>query len=174
MIAPTIPPPEAPPASVNVQLSDYLGTQKEVILNEWMVRVHGDASILASENLNNVALKNHLPEVFENLVKTLRFYGSEVVAEKSLKDAEEHGATRLSQGYELPEMLRELMHLRAILIYHLRQFEGLHPEFGATSALFISATMHRFIDEMMIDATEEYLWSQLSLQDQIHQGRTKW
>lgn len=174
MTAPTITPPEAPPASVNVQLSDYLGTQKEVIINEWMVRVHGDAAIIASENLNTVALKNHLPEIFDNLVKTLRFYGSDVVAEKSLKDAEEHGATRLRQGYELPEMLRELMHLRAILIYHLRQFEGLHPEFGAASTLFIAATMHRFIDEMMIDATEEYLWSQLSMQDQIHQGRIKW
>ena len=71
-------------------------------------------------------------------------------------------------------MLRELMHLRAILIYHMRNFEDLNPQCGMVSSLFISTTLHRFIDEMMMDATDEYLWSQLSLQDQIHQGLKKW
>ena len=174
MISPIIPTPEILPTSVNVQLADHLGAQKEAIINEWLERVHGDAAIVASETLNTVALKNHLPEIFDDLTDTLRRYGSENVAEQALKHAGEHGAKRLQQGYELPEMLRELMHLRAILIYHLRQFEDLNSEFGVTSRLFISTTLHRFIDEMMIDATEEYLWSQLSLQDQIHQGRTKW
>jgi hypothetical protein len=96
------------------------------------------------------------------------------VTEQALKDAEEHGATRMQQGYELPEMLRELMHLRAILIYHQRAFEDLNADLGMASRLFISTTLHRFLDEMVIDATEEYLWSKLSLQDQIHQGCIKW
>jgi len=174
MIASTIPTPEVLPASVNVLLADHLGVQKEAIINEWLERVRGDAAIIASERLNTPALKNHLPEIYDDLTNTLRLYGSEAVAEQSVKDAGEHGVARLRQGYELPEMLRELMHLRAILNYHLRQFEDLHAEFGLASRLFISTTLHRFIDEMMIDATEEYLWSQLSLQDQIHKGRTKW
>jgi hypothetical protein len=174
MISPIIPTPEILPVSVNVQLADHLGAQKAAIINEWLDRVHGDAAIIASERLNTDALKNHLPEIFDDLTNTLRLYGNEVVAEQSVKDAGEHGAARLRQGYELPEMLRELMHLRAILNYQLRQFEDMHVEFGAASRLFISTTLHRFIDEMMIDATEEFLWSQLSLQDQIHQGRIKW
>ncbi len=174
MISPITPPPETTPASVNVLLADHLCAHKEGIINEWLERVHGDTAIIASERLNKDALKNHLPEIFDDLTETLRFYGSEAVAEQSVKDAGEHGATRLRQGYELPEMLRELMQLRAILIYHMRQFEDLHSEFGVASRLFISTTLHRFIDEMMIDATDEYLWSQLSLQDQIHQGRMKW
>ena len=174
MISPMLPTPEVSPASVNVLLADHLNAKKEIIIHEWLERVHGDLAIFASEKLNTAALKSHLPEIFDNLTKTLRFYGSEAVAEQSVKDAGEHGATRLRQGYELPEMLRELLQLRAILIYHMRQFEEMHPEFGVASRLFISTTLHRFIDEMMIDATDEYLWSQLSLQDQIHQGRIKW
>ena len=165
---------EVPPANVNALLADYLGTQKEKIINEWLERVRGDAAIVATERLNTAALKNHLPEIFDDLTNTLRLYGSDAVAVQSVKDAEEHGATRMLQGYELPEMLRELLHLRVILIYHLRHFEDLNPEFGMASRLFISTTLHRFIDEMMIDAAEEYLWSQLSMQDQIHQGRIKW
>lgn len=166
--------PEANPNSVNGGLADYLCTQKEAILTEWRERVRGDKAITVTRSLNTTALTNHLPEIFDDLTATLRRYGSETVAEQAAKDAEEHGATRQQQGYELPEVLRELMHLRAILIYHLRQFEDLHPDFGMASWLFVSTTLHRFLDEMAIDATEEYLWSQLSLQDQIHQGRIKW
>ena len=174
MIPHILPTPEIHSANINALLADYLGTQKEAIINEWLERVRGDETIVATERLNTSALKNHLPEIFDDLTNTLRLYGSNAVAEKSVKDAEEHGATRQLQGYELPEMLRELMHLRAILIYHMRNFEDLNPQFGMVSSLFISTTLHRFIDEMMMDATDEYLWSQLSLQDQIHQGRKKW
>jgi hypothetical protein len=174
MISPMMSIPATPTSGANVLLADYLAAQKEAIINEWLVRVHADAAIIATATLNTVALKNHLPEIFEDLTDTLRRYGSEKVAEQAVKDAEEHGATRLQQGYELPEMLREIMHLRAILIYHLRHFEDLHPELGTAPRLFISTALHRFLDEMMIDATEEYLWSKLSLQDQIHGGRIKW
>lgn len=165
---------EADPNSINGGLADHLCTHKEEILNDWRERVRGDAAIVATRSLNTAALTNHLPEIFDDLTATLRRYGSETVAEQATKDAEEHGATRHQQGYELPELLRELMHLRAILIYHLRHFEDLHPDFGMASRLFVSTTLHRFLDEMAIDATEEYLWSKLSLQDQIHQGRIKW
>ncbi|MDP1592082.1 MAG: RsbRD N-terminal domain-containing protein [Prosthecobacter sp.] len=166
--------PEAHPSSVNGGLADYLSTQKEAILTEWRERVRGDTLIPATRSLNTAAITNHLPEIFDDLTATLRRYGSETVAEQTAKDAEEHGATRQQQGYELPELLRELMHLRAILIHYERQFEDQHPDFGLASWLFVSTTLHRFLDEMAIDATEEYLWSKLSLQDQIHQGRTQW
>ncbi|MFN0075315.1 MAG: RsbRD N-terminal domain-containing protein [Prosthecobacter sp.] len=165
---------ETLPGSVNALLADYLSARKEAIINEWLERVRGDAAIIATETLNTKALKNHLPEIFDDLTDTLRRYGSEAVAEQTIKDAEEHGAARQQQGYELPEVLRELKHLRAILIYHMRVFEDIHAEFGMASRLFVATTLHRFLDEMAIDACEEYLWSQLSLQDQIHRGRAKY
>jgi len=164
------PVPEAHPNSINGGLADYLYENKETILTEWRGRVLGDKKIIATSSLNATAVMNHLPEIFDGLIATLLRYGSATVADQATKDAEEHGATRQQQGYELPEVLRELMHLRAILIYHLRQYEDLHPDFGMVARLFVSTTLHRFLDEMAIDAIEEYLWSQLSLQDQIHRG----
>ena len=70
--------------------------------------------------------------------------------------------------------LRELKHLRSILIYHLRVFEGLNPEDGMAARLFIATTLHAFIDEMAIAAAEQYLWPKLSLEDQIHGIRQGW
>jgi hypothetical protein len=95
------------------------------------------------------------------------------VAEQAVKDAEEHGYTRLRQGYELTEMLRELKLLRSVLIFYLRAFEDIHPEDGMAARLFTSTTLHAFLDDMAISATEEFLWSNLSLQDQLHQGRKR-
>lgn len=167
------PQPAAHPDSVNGRFADYLFIQKQAIIMEWRQRVRDDTAITATQSLNTTALTNHLPEIFDDLIATLRRYGSEAVAEQAVKDAEEHGAARRRQGYELPEMLRELKHLRAILIYHLRVFEDKNPDHGTAARLFISTTLHGFLDEMAIDATEEYLWSQLSLEDQIHGRCTK-
>jgi hypothetical protein len=136
--------------------------------------VSGDPAIPATEALSTHAVQNHLPEIFDDLTASLRRYGSETVAKKAVKDAEDHGATRMRQGYQLTEMLRELKHLRAILIYHLRVFEDLNPDDGMVARLFISTTLHGFLDEMVIDATEEFLWSQLSFDEQVHRGRTRW
>lgn len=158
---------EAHPDSVNARFANHLESHKEAVLGEWLERVRADPSIIPTDTLNTVALKNHLPEIFDDLIDTLRRYGNENVAEQAVKDAEQHGATRLRQGYQLPEMLRELKHLRAVLIYHARAFEDLNPDDGMVARLFISTTLHGFIDEMAIDATEEYLWSQRNLQDPL-------
>lgn len=161
---------ETKTGSVNHRFADFLSARKETIISEWLERVRADSAIIATDTLNTVAIRNHLPEIFDDLTASLLRYGSETVAKKTVTDAEEHGAARMRQGYELPEMLREIKHLRAILIYHLRVFEDLNSDDGMVARLFISTTLHSFLDEIMIDATEEYLWSQLSLQDRIHRG----
>jgi hypothetical protein len=158
---------EAHPDSVNGRLADYLATQKEAIIADWLRRVRDDPEIVPTETLGTIALKNHLPQIFDDLIGTLRRYGCEVVAGQAVKDAEEHGATRLQQGYELPEMLRELKLLRSVLIRQLCNFEDRNPNDGMVAHLFISTTVHGFLDEMAIDATEQYLISQQGLNDHL-------
>jgi len=150
------PEPEAHPDSVNARLAVNLYAHRDEIINEWLERVRGDPAI-PTGTLTTEALKNHLPQLFDDLAETLRHYGSDRVAKQSGKDAENHGATRWRQGYELPEMLREIKHLRAILIHHLRVFEEMNQDFGLAARLFISSTLHLFLDELGIEATEQFL-----------------
>jgi RsbT co-antagonist protein rsbRD N-terminal domain len=154
--------------SVNARFASYLDAQKEIIIAEWLEKVRGDPAIVSTDALSTEALTNHLPQIFDDMTASLRRYGSQTVAERTVKDAEDHGATRMRQGYELPEMLRELKHLRTILIYHLRVFEDLNSDDGMVARLFISTTLHGFLDEMAIDASEEFLWSKMTFEDQIH------
>jgi len=158
------------PHNVSLHFGDYLSAQKETILNEWLKQVRQDAAILPTETLSTFALKNHLPQIFDDLIETLLRSGSKIVAEQTETDAMEHGATRMQQGYELTEMLRELKHLRAILIYHLRVFEEKNPGNSVADRLFDSTTLHGFLDEMAMGATDEYLWSKMTLQERIHRG----
>jgi len=54
-------------------------------------------------------------------------------------------------------MLREIMHLRSILIHRLALFESNNSVFGVDARLFVTTTLHRFLDRMGINATEECL-----------------
>lgn len=148
--------PIAHPDSVNGLLAKSLNLQREEIIKEWLHRVGKDASI-PTESLTLEQLRDHLPQLFDDLTNTLSRYGSEAVAEKSEKDGEEHGSARWQQGFQLPEMLREIMHLRAILIQRLGLFEAKNKDFGLASLLFVTTTLHGFLDRMGINATEQYL-----------------
>lgn len=150
------PPEQAHPDSVNGRLADSLMSQKEDILSEWLQRVRADPAI-PSETLTTSQLKDHLPQLFDDLTETLRRYGSAPVAEQAEEDAETHGAVRWQQGYDIAELLREIKHLRSILIYHLNIFGETNEEFGVASRIFVSSTIHQFLDDIGIGATTQYL-----------------
>ncbi len=156
--------------NAHVRVSAYLHEQKESILSEWMERVRADPAISATNILNTVAVRNHLPEIFNDLTASLRRIGSVTATNQACKDAEEHGAARMEQGYELSEMLREIKHLRAIIIRHLRIFDDQNRELELPVRVVISTTLHAFLDQLMIDATEEFLWAKMTLQERIHLG----
>jgi hypothetical protein len=156
---PTPPPESKPPAhpdSVNGRLANSLDSQRNDIINEWLDRVRKDPAI-PTESLTLEQVRDHLPQLFDDLTETLNRYGSKVVAEQSEKDGEEHGASRWKQGFQLPEMLRELMHLRSILINRLGLFESSNEDFGIAERLFVTTTLHGFLDRMGINATEQFL-----------------
>ena len=148
--------PEAHPDSVNGRLAKSLDSQRNDIMSEWLDRVRKDPAI-PTDSLTLEQVRDHLPQLFDDLTATLNRYGSEVVAEQSEKDGEEHGAARWQQGFQLPEMLRELMHLRSILIHRLGLFESSNEDFGMVARLFVTTTLHGFLDRMGINATEQFL-----------------
>ena len=90
--------PAASSGSVNARFASYLDDQKTIIIDDWLDKVRGDPAIVAKDALSANALKNHMPEIFDDLTASLRRYGSETVAERTVKDAEDHGAARLRQG----------------------------------------------------------------------------
>ena len=147
---------EADGDSINGRLAEFLCGRKEEMIRSWMGRVQADPAI-AAESLTTNQLRDNLPRLFDDLADTLLRYGSQDVADRSAKDAEKHGAERWLQGFELPQLLREIMHLRSIFIYYLRVFEEQHTDFGSAARLYAHTTVHEFLDHLGMEATERFL-----------------
>ena len=146
----------AHPDSVNAQLADFLCARRDEIIRAWLGRVEADPAI-AAETVTTNQLRDHLPRMFDDLADTLRRHGSKNVAEQAEEAAEKHGAERWHQGFDVAGVLREIVHLREIFIYHLRVFEEQHPDFGSAARLFAHTSVHRFLDDMALNALEQFL-----------------
>src|SRR5450755_2491125 len=120
---------EPRPESVNNRLASYLAEYKDGIINEWMDRVRKNTAIKTGR-LNVPALKDHLPELFDDLIEALRCYPDEGSFDQIRRDSVTHAVERWRQGYDLAEFMREIADLRTVFIYHLRLFEELHADFG--------------------------------------------
>ena len=142
--------------SVNARLAEFICSRKEEMIRAWLARVTADAAV-PSSSLTTNQLRNHLPRLFDDLADIIREYNSEGAVQRAGRDAQKHGVERWDQGFSLIDLLREITHLRAVFIYHLRVFEEMHTDFGTAARLFANVTVHQFLDELAIDATERFL-----------------
>jgi hypothetical protein len=145
--------------SVNARLADFICSRKEEMIRAWISRVTADRAV-PSSSLTTNQLRNHLPRLFDDLADILRDYNSDGTVRRAERDAKKHGEERWEQGFSLVDLLREVMHLRGVFIYHLRVFEEMHSDFGTPARLFASSTVHQFLDELAIDAAERFLASE--------------
>ncbi len=153
---PDTPEVKAQSESVNARLATHLSDQKEAILHEFLNRLRRSTEI-ETDALTVPELRNHAPKIVDDLVRELRQYKNKDAAQQTSKDAAIHGATRWRQGFDLHGLLRECSQFRAIFIYHLRIFEETNPDFGFTERYFADATMHRILDDVTIDAAQQFL-----------------
>jgi hypothetical protein len=145
--------------SVNERLADFVCARKDEIIRAWVGRIQADES-MKTEELTTNQIRDHLPRLLDDLADTLRRLGNDRVVEQTAEDAEKHGAERWQQGYNVAKLLREIMHLREIFIYHLRIFEDTHTDLGTPARLFTHSSVHHFLDELGINAIERFLASE--------------
>ncbi len=147
------------PDSINSRLADFLCARKEEMIRAWLRRIEADPAIPA-ERLSLAQLRDHLPQLIDDLAETLRLYGSDDVAARAERHAAKHGAERWDEGFSLTELLREVMHLRAVFVYHVKVFEEAHADFGTAARVFANTAVHQFLDSLAIDAAEQFLASE--------------
>jgi len=108
---------------------------------------------------------DHIPDIFDAIIRALRQPLSETAAEQIQEASSEHVVVRWRKGYDLYGVLREIVALRIEFIYQLRLFEETHPEFLITQRLFASTTIHGILDYVICDATDKFL--------KLTEGKTK-
>jgi len=151
---------EAHPKSINACLAAYFTEENNNIVDELMQRLR-KADKIETGTLTNSELKNHVPRIIDNLARELLHYGCADAAMQTHIDAAEHGATRWRQGFDLSGLLRESSLLRAVLIDYICHFEEENPTFGYAEKFFASATTHRILDDVMIEAAQQFRITQV-------------
>ena len=138
------------------ELADYLQSQKEAFIASWVAQVRKDAGV-PSDSLTKPEIVDHVPIIFDAIVDALRERGTEATVEQVQPFAARHTIIRWAQGYNLHAVVREVSLLRAEFIPHLRAFKDSRPSFGADAHLAASATVHRILDGIVLDATDTFL-----------------
>ncbi len=111
---------DAPPPSFDpvpgARLAERLSESVPAIVEAWSRAVRADPGIHSDDSLSYAEFVDHIPKVVEKLCAVLR--DGELGGERSAirREARAHGLFRWRQGYDLGELMREIGHLREVLL----------------------------------------------------------
>ncbi|HEY6463760.1 MAG TPA: response regulator [Polyangiaceae bacterium] len=141
-------------------LAELIEANKERLLDNWAARVRRDPAVPSAVPLSTLALHDHFPALLDRIVATLRTCppaddgavedGAEALGATvgDAAEAHDHVRDRVQAHYEVPEVLRELSHLR-IAILDACEASGVELDGESTTLL------HAAFDHLMIHAADE-------------------
>lgn len=138
---------EPHPESVNHCLAHFLENRGKTIREEWVQRIRQSVPNGGPPFLET-STSMDLSDLLDQLVELLRCSPSPLIFADTpcLPELEVRGENEKA----VVEGLCEIKLLRAVLLYHLRTFEDLHPDYGMAAILFVSSLVHRYLDDVMI------------------------
>jgi len=154
-----LPPPTPDQQRVAARLADFIAERRERILAEWEDAVRRDETIPISDELTRGQLRDHIPQIIAGLSQMLcQAFNQELIQDTSY-EAAIHAHLRFKEHADVSQLLREIAHLRATLIYHMAAFQE-HTE-GSSGALglFGMVVVHAYLDRIMRVSVEQFLAS---------------
>ncbi len=160
--------------AVRDRVARHVEVRREEIVREWVNAVLSDPAIPSSDKLTFSALKDHFPEMLQELAEVIRHRASGTQEDDIQTTAAAHGKARWRNGYKLDEVLRELSRVHHMLVREILDVVGGPPPavvepisrdvdhffclVGATSALqFAEAQKAALLlqDQQLTDAYEQ-------------------
>lgn len=136
-------------------LADYLQAHKDLLMKDWLAHARADSTIL-SDSLTQLELVDHVPRIFDAIIQALRNRCSETESEVQEITAR-HTVVRWVQRYDLRAVLREVSLLRTEFIHQMLSFDERNKNFGSDARLLNAKTIHRILDDIVMDATDTFL-----------------
>ncbi|HEY0386360.1 MAG TPA: RsbRD N-terminal domain-containing protein, partial [Pyrinomonadaceae bacterium] len=127
----------------------------ETIVRAWTQKVASDKRVQSDAQLDYLQLIDHVPQILEELRAALARDAHPNTG--SLHKGLEHGRQRWRQGYELKEVIRELMLLRSTLMEYV---ETAREELSAQTFDQLTHAYRQingFMDEELYKTVEAYL-----------------
>jgi hypothetical protein len=137
-------------------ISRLLQSGADVIVREWTHKVATDRRVSSDAQLTYMQLVDHVPQILEE-IRSAMVRDPESGVET--RQGEEHGRLRWKQGYELKEVVRELMLLRTTLLEFIENYRGALQNKKADQLMQAYRRINGFIDEELYRTIEAYLES---------------
>jgi|SRR5581483_9290728 len=143
---------------VGCTLSNFLSDRREIIVSQWMKKVLADQAVPATDELTLMQLKDHVPQILDDLSRTLDDALNQQTKAEAAWRAAIHGSIRWKQHYGIAQLIREISDLRTVLIYHLAEF---HDEristFNGERGVFAMVVLHTFFDRLIRISVERFV-----------------
>jgi hypothetical protein len=135
------------------EISRLLSSGSEQILRSWSEKVMSDRRVQSDSQLSYVQLIDHIPQIIEELKHAM----AADKPKESLIGGNHHGRQRWRQGYELKEVIRELILLRATLLEFLETYRGAMRQYNLEQLTHAYRQINGFMDEELYKTVEAYL-----------------
>jgi signal transduction histidine kinase len=141
-------------------LSDFLGTQREALLQAWWKAADSDPKQTTVRALTRGQFIDHIPQVLDAFEQKLRARpggaadrAADVVTRR---EETKHGLHRWQQGYRLQELMHEWGHLQLCLFEVVETYAAAHPEFESGSLAEAIHLMITLVNEAISESTAQY------------------
>ena len=146
-------------------LSNYLADRRDQIVSEWLAAVLLDKAVPATDQLTLSQLKDHVPQILDDLNQTLEDAFNQHRKERAAWRAALHGQLRWEQRYDIAQLVREISDLRTVLIYRLAEYADTRTaEVAGGTGLFAMVVLHTFFDRLIRISVEQFVASGNTLQ----------
>lgn len=135
------------------EISRLLDSGSEQIVRTWSEKVMSDRRVQSDSQLSYIQLIDHIPQIIEELKQAM----ATSPPEETLQEANNHGRQRWQQGYELKEVIRELILLRATLLEFLETYRGAMRQHNLDQLTHAYRKINGFMDEELYKTVEAYL-----------------
>ena len=144
-----------PPAFIP-DLSDYLATRRDSILQAWSAAVDGDAKQTTASSLTRSQFNDHIPHILDAFERRLRAGDHGRSPQDGKTDEIKHGVTRWQQGYRLQELMHEWGHLQVCLLVELDAFGASNPDFDRASLAAAGRQLAVMVNEAISESAMQY------------------
>lgn len=127
-------------------VSDLIEQNINELVEKWMNAVRLDEDILSDDGLPETGLRDHVPEMLEEICGILRT--GEMPGSENTREAHVSAFTRYLQDYRGRDLAKELSLLRMILLKFLdKNLLSMPPEITLDEYLRATQTIHLYLDE---------------------------
>lgn len=132
----------------NKEFAELIERNRERLVQDWAAFVRADESIISNDDLSEGGLRDHVPEVIEEICEVLRVGINPDIS--STREARVAAYTRFRQNYRAQDLAAEISILRMTLLDCLNE-SLLSSKMNLKITDYMEATrlIHLYIDEEM-------------------------